>query len=425
VAMMSRFLGRGDKSKGSKEGGDNMTQKHRNLGRKHKRIEIEREQERDKLEQDSMKGEREEEERKEKERRKGDIMNRTEMTSGKIDFTQGTMGLVDRMEAHRAGTYMKNVVISNAPPPDRELNLARLRTFKPQNDMVKMTLSDIEPFDLTKEYHEFPFTNALTEDQLKSLNKYTLISDIFIHYMPLDTFFSESSPVNFFVNDFRKVQDTTVRYFPLTHSGGYNILMSLDFCVRTQDLNLLTLSISTNLSTFRKGVAWSSVKVILTLIHMEFPIKTNMQETMGVLHLADSDLQDFVSDPRGSDGVITPEALHLMKNAYKRGDVENVLTAKDDRKEINPDRTVFMPQNQDVNARDLLQSLREQHLSKERKDNLKPAMKKPKGSPPREAFVEDDVMPGESLSQTSEDQTIDIPRTSSPYPRKMKSINFG
>jgi len=93
------------------------------------------------------------------ERRKGYVMDKTEISNEKIDFTQGSMGLVDRMECHQAGTFLKNVVISNRPPPDRELNLARLRTYQPSNDIKKLSLGDIQPIDLSDKYVEFPITN--------------------------------------------------------------------------------------------------------------------------------------------------------------------------------------------------------------------------------------------------------------------------
>jgi len=409
-----------------------------------KRMEMRKEQERMENEHRKVIQQDENEERKaweeEKNRRRGEIMDKTEMSSEKVDFTQGTMGLVDRLEAHRAGTYLKNVVISNRPPPDRDLNLARLRTYQPQNDMSKISLSDIEPIKLNSEFMEMPITDAMTPDQFRSLKDYCLVSDVFVHYIPLDTFFSRSSPVMFNLNDFRKVEDNVVRHFPLTHSGGYNILFTLDYCVAKEDLKYLSLTISTSLNTFRKGVTWATCKVVVTLTHMDFPIKANIQETMGVLHMADSDLKDFISDPRSSDGVITPEALRLMKGAHKRGEVENIMASKDDRKDVNSEPTVYNPGDGSVNVRDMLAGMREDALKRKGKTPAKmpSAMKKreskeeelvkteEKGEEEEGAYSSlKDIEVGERDSDMSENDTESLTRPFSPPQGNHRALRFG
>jgi hypothetical protein len=320
-----------------------------------RRHEIEMEEKR---ERERMKGEKDE-----KERRRGAIMDVTESSAQVVDFSQGTMGLVDRLEAHPAGKMLKNTVISNEPPPDRELNIQRLRTFKPQNDFAKLSLHEIPPIELTEEFSEFPITSAMTSSQFNDLKNYVLVSDIFFHYIPLDSFYSRSAPVHFQVNDFRKVDNTCMRQYPLSHTGGYNVLMTLDYCVAKRDLHHLSYSVSTSLNSFRKGVIWGSVKVVLTLSHMDFPVKSNITETMGVLHLSDSDLREFISDPRHSDGVITPQALTLLRQHYKRGEIENINLPRDDKKEVNVAMTTIGGGDEHVDVRDLMSGMRGRALS--------------------------------------------------------------
>lgn len=377
------------------------------------------------------------EEEEEMLKRKGEVMERTEMSQIRVDITQPTMCLVDRFESHRAGTYMKNVVISNKAPPERELNLSRLRTFKAENEFARISLNDIAPFDLSSEFTDIPITQALPEGILINQKPYVLVSDIFIHYMPMDTFFSTSFVVDFFINDFRKVENVAVRHFPLSHTGGYNILFSLDYCVRTIDLKYLTLSISTSLNSFKKNIAWASVKTNVSLTFMDFPIKTSMQETMGVLHLSDSDLQDYVSDPRHSDGVITPEAFKLLRQAHKRGDIEKMNQNVDDRKEIDQAKTTFEKQDGTVAVSDLMRDMRENALRMQREQNQsssseprQSSMKKQKSvrpmSPPAPSVKDesdDDVAPGDSLSQVSEEESINLPRN--PPAGLKKTVNFG
>lgn len=379
-----------------------------------------------------------EEEGREKDRRKGIIMDKTEQGVEKFDLNLDTMGLVDRLEAHPAGKLLKNVVISNEPPPDRELNIHRLRRFKPQNDFAKMTLSSIPAIRLSSELMELSIVEAMTETQFRDLKAYVLVSDVFIHYIPLDSFFSQSSPVNFQLNDFRKTDNTVMREYPLTHSGGYNILMTLDYCVAKEDLKHLSLSISTSLSSFRRDVAWASCKVLLTVSHMDFPVKANIQETMGVLHLADSDLTDFISDPRSSDGVITPQAMTLLRGHYKRGEIENINNPRDDKKEVNTAKTIVGESQGDVDVRDLMADLRQQGLAKARTGlpdgPPKSAMKKPPATP---LFYQEqhggdrdgldslsDVAFGESRSNEGSEGTVELPVRKASVPPSTRSVNF-
>lgn len=302
----------------------------------------------------------------EKKRQLDEVKGKTEVSTNRVDFTQGVMGLVDRMESHPAGRLFSGAVVSNKPPPDRALTLSKLRTYQAPNDMSRLVLGDIEPIDLKDNTVDIALTEAMTIEQYKSLRPYCLISDVFIHFVPMDTFFTTSFPVDFFLNDFRKVEDCVVRHFPLSHTVGYNILFTLDYCVRKEDLKLLTLAISSGINTFRPGIAWGTVKVVVSLISMEFPIKANMQKTLGVMHLADSDLQDFVSDPRRSDGVLTPEGLKQLKAFYKRGDIENIHQPLDDSKDVNVAPTVMNHMDQSTDVAEVMRAMREAALERSR-----------------------------------------------------------
>lgn len=309
----------------------------------------------------------------ERKRQIDDVKGKTEVSTNRVDFMQGTMGLVDRMEMHPRGKLFQGAVISNKPPPDRNLVLSKLRTYAAPNDMARLVLNDIAPIDLKDSVVDIALSEAISPEHFKALKPYCLVSDVFVHYIPLDTFFTMSYPVDFVLNDFRKVEDPVVRHFPLSHSVGYNILFTLDYCVRKEDLKLLTLAISSSINSFRPGVAWGTVKIIVSLISLDFPIKANMQKTMGVMHLADSDLQDFVSDPRKSDGVLTPESMNLLRNFYKSGDIENMLQPLDDKKSVNTAPTVMNMTEPSSDVADLMRDMRQQHLEKERALTARPS----------------------------------------------------
>lgn len=305
-------------------------------------------------------------------RRQGEIMGRAEMNVLPMGLTKSPIDLEEHLNAHRAGTLMKQVVISNQPPPDRELHMTRLRKFKPQNDFSKLLLSDIVPFNLMDEYTELNLAMVVDQKTRQSMKPYCLVSDVFIHYIPLDTFHTRSFPVEVSINDFRKLEDNTMRYFKFSHTAGYNILMTLDYCIQTKDLEYLTLAISTKLNSFKKDLAWGTVKVIVSLIHFDFPVKTNLQETRGVMHLSDSDLIDHLSDPRGADGILSAEAMRLLREGYVRGEVENVLLAQDNEKDINPDPTALLRAQPEQNAAELLRGLRDMSKGMKSSDTLVP-----------------------------------------------------
>jgi len=391
---------------------------------------------------------KQEEERKNEERlteynrQRGLIMDKTEQGASNHDHGLPVLGLVDLMEATPAGAgYLENTVISCEPPPDRALNIARLRTFIPRNDFARMNFSDIPPFVLQEEYTNFPITDAMTKEQFSQLRQFVHVSDVFIHYVPMDSFMSTTAVVNLQLNDFRKLDNSVMRMYKLTHAGSYNVLFTLDYCVEKKDLHNLTFSISSNLSSFRPGASWAAVKVILTLTHMDFPKKSNIQRTMGVLHLADSDLKSYITDPRYSDGVIDPTALSMIRDSYKRGEIENVVAPKSEKREVTIAQTVTGGVNQDQNVMDLMMEMRENALRKERAKNgvMKSALKKPesdsgKSLVPRVATSEDEndvtsdeIDPQESHSQVSEETepTITLEKRKEKLPMGMRAVNWG
>jgi len=403
----------------------------------------------------------------EKQRQMDEVIGKTEVSTNRVDFQHGVMGLVDRMEAHPAGKLFGGAVVSNKPPPDRSLTLSKLRTYQAPNDMSRLVLGDIDPIDLKGNVVDISLTEAMSPRQFKDLKPYCLVSDVFIHYIPMDTFYTMSFPVDFYLNDFRKVEDNTVRHYPLSHSVGYNLLFTLDYCVRKEDLKLLTLAISSGINTFRPGIAWGTVKIVVSLISMDFPIKANMQKTLGVMHLADSDLQDFVSDPRRSDGVLTPESLKLLKSFYKRGDIENILQPLDDTKGVNTAATVMNHVGPESDVADLMRDMREEALRRAREGVVQQSQhpegekKRPQHGSPKKGALKTpgnmvytprpmspssdshddgrgkmdtlaDVEAGESMSQVGSSDTETIDRPFSPVSgnkdketHRFRSVNFG
>lgn len=444
--MLRRLTGRSDGARAQK--GQKRLEEEEKKRKEEERKRVQEAKERELRQKEAERVEQEERKAREKnererheedQRRRGAIMDVVESTAQVVDFAQGTMGLVDRLEAHPAGKALKNTVISNEPPPDRELNIQRLRTFKPQNDFAKMSLHDVPPVELSREFIEFPITDAMTRTQFEELKDYILISDVFFHYVPMDSFYSRSAPVIFQINDFRKVDNTCMRRYPLSNTGGYNILMSLDYCVAKKDLHHLSYSVSTSLNTFRKGASWGAVKVVLTLSHMDFPVKSNIQETMGVLHLADSDLQEYISDPRHSDGVITPQALNLLRGHYKRGEIENINLPRDDSMEVNTAKTVLGEDNGSVDVRDLMYEMKQKALTRAREGthmdghiSKKSSMKKHKRVETVSSISDDDelkdppeVEVGSQTVESHSDDTMEMPKRSDSPPRGVRAVNFG
>jgi hypothetical protein len=376
----------------------------------------------------------------ESDRRVGVLLSNIDHERTTYNLDMDVMGLVDRLEAHPAGKKLQNVVISGKPPKDRAQNLSRLRTFQPKNDKAVMSLEEIPAIRLTDRCFLLSLKDAFSPKEFRDLKPYVLVSDIFIHYIPMDTFLSVSHPVVFNICDFRRIENEIVRGFSLTHTIGENILFTLDYCISKEDLDKICLSVSSSLDSFRPGTQWAAAKVLVSAIHMDFPIKSNLQSTQGVMHMSDSDLQDYITDPRFSDGVITPQAMKLLKDAYKRGEIEDTTKHTDDKMEVNVARTQAMAGEGSQDVGDIKAVLREAYLKKERERSNVKTEGNPSGilkhkseassskqkHQPQVQDTDPELEPGHSISNQSSvaDESFHLTARGEEHPTPMRAVNW-
>lgn len=248
--------------------------------------------------------------------------------------------LEDKIRRHRSGEIFKYAVIATSPPANRGLLLSRLRTAKLPDDVHDVSLDQLPPIDIIDNYCEFKVSLALGLNKKSKLPPYTLVSSILVHYVPMDTFLAVSCPLRLSLVDHRKKADQTVREYELSDKGAYNILFTMDYSMRTDDLPDLVLTAACNQQTFKKGKAWGAMKIVAKLSHMDFPQKANLEEVIGVSVWAHSDLEEHMTNPTKQSGLITSEAFKLMKEAYKRGEIEDVMAARDNKMSMNVAKTV-------------------------------------------------------------------------------------
>jgi len=113
-------------------------------------------------------------------------------------------------------------------------------------------------------------------------------------------------------------------------------------------------------------VSWGTVKVVAQLQLLSFPRRMPLVGTMGVMLLSDTDLDDFECDPREIDLVLTPEVIKRLKEANKRGEIENRTIAQSDRKEIMTAKTVLGEQYEQEEVGSVIGKMKEMALLKER-----------------------------------------------------------
>jgi len=390
---------------------------------------------------------REEEKRSEKEkkeeedRRLGLLLSEIDHENTTFAQTYPVMGLADRLESHPSGKAFRDAIISGRPPKDRERNIAKLRYFHADNDNAVLTLNDIPPVEISDKCFMFSMNEALTQEEFKSLKPYILVSDIFIHYIPMDTFLAVSHPVTFNICDFRRTNNEIVRGYSLTHTAGANILFTLDYCVSKKDLNKLCLSVTSSLDSFRPGTQWAAAKVVVSMSHMDFPVKSNLQKTMGVIHMSDSDLHDYITDPRFSDGVITPKTMQLLKDAYKRGEIEDSTKHTDDKMEINVAQTNVGENDGNTEVVDIMRNIREAHLKKERENAMASSKMTPRSALKKSSVPsssKDDKYRSPSVNSDNEEndptwssrssqteETFKIDQRKDKGPSSLRAVNWG
>jgi len=197
-------------------------------------------------------------------------LENTEVRESKFDFPTTRMSMVDRLESHRRGSLFKYAVISSAPPKNRGSILDRLRTYQPPNDQTNVRLDDLPPLLLADEYTCVNLLQAIDGKNPGLKKPFCMISDIFIHYVPLDTFLSTQSTVEVMLNDGRKMDEDVVRHASFSSNAGYNVLMTLDYCIETKDISLINLTFSRHVSKFKKGKSWAMCKVLIGIDFLDY-----------------------------------------------------------------------------------------------------------------------------------------------------------
>jgi hypothetical protein len=273
--------------------------------------------------------------------RRDQILMATENREMKHNYPAETFTLADKMDSHRKGNHFKYAVISNKPTEDQAGALGWLRNFRPNTKHETLRLAQIKPILLNSSYTELNLVDVIRGLGPMSELPFCMISEVFIHYVPLDTFLSRSAVVEISLTDGRRVDKVPIRRSTITSTAGYNILMCLDFCVETADLADMTLTFASHNNNFLEGKSWAMCKVIVGLDFFEIARRANIRETMAVLQWADSDLLDFVADPRFVDVVVTNESLRLLRQMHKSGDIENTYEPSNDAKEMITAATII------------------------------------------------------------------------------------
>lgn len=295
-------------------------------------------------------------------------LENTEVRESKFDFPTTRMSMVDRLESHRKGSLFKYAVISSAPPKNRGSILDRLRTYQPPNDQTNVRLDDLPPLLLSDEYTCVNLSQAIDSKNPGLKKPFCMISDIFIHYVPLDTFLSTQSTVEVMLNDGRKMDEDVVRHASFSSNAGYNVLMTLDYCVETRDIGLLNLTFSRHVSKFKKGKSWAMCKVLIGIDFFDYAKRSNIQETLAVCQFAETDLAQFMTDPRGTDQVITSEGLRQMRNTFAAGDIENLTVPRSDQKSMGTAMTILASGGDlgDCEPEEVIEAIKEKALQEQR-----------------------------------------------------------
>jgi len=343
-------------------------------------------------------------------------------------------GLSDKIDTHKAGSLFKYAVITNKPSDERQSMLSRLRSFKPQASSTSVTLNDIPAVRLIGDYVELNLATILTKEVIANKEDYVLLDCIMVHFVPLDSFANDKSVVTIQVNDFRKTSNTVARIAKVDNTMGYNILFFLDYGIEKIDARRMSLSFTCSSKEFQEGVAWGAVKVIAQVQTISFPKRLPLVGTMGVLLLSDTDLENFESDPREIDLVLTPEGLKRLRESMARGEIENRTVARDDNKPVNMAKTAFGESYETEEVGSMMGRMKEMALLKERQEAARMENKAklatmnevdnetesiPRSVQPGKSKIqnealkvhhpgvkfEDEIRPGESMSQIGDSQS--------------------
>ncbi|QCF40769.1 movement protein [Entoleuca phenui-like virus 1] len=349
-------------------------------------------------------------ETEDREARRGAVLRNMDEALFASGVPKNHVSMADKLDSHKAGSTFKYAVIGTQPSEERTGIMNKLRNYKAPSKLQNFSLSDIPFIRLMDDEVEFSMKEALRSSNAQKHEDYCLIDSVLIHFVPLDSFLNDKSPITIQLNDFRRVNNTVARLATVDNTMSYNILFCLDYCVESRDLERMTLSFACPQKDFQPGVAWGAVKVIAQVKFMSFPVRMPVIETMAVAIFADTDLLEYEWDPREFDAVLGPQALQGVRQANKRGELENLTIAKNDRMEVGMARTLAMGSLEEEEPGEAIQALKNAALLRQRQAN---STGKGKGILKHDSFdsptEEKELDPDDSASQVLSGLSEEIP----------------
>jgi len=111
-------------------------------------------------------------------------------------------------------------------------------------------------------------------------------------------------------------------------------------------------------------------------------LRGNIQETLAVCQFAETDLAQFMTDPRGTDQVITSEGLRQMRDTFANGDIENLTKPRSDQKSMGTAMTILGNGGDlgDCEPEEVIGAIKEKALQEQRQKNQQIVVRPKKSS---------------------------------------------
>jgi len=152
---------------------------------------------------------------------------------------------------------------------------------------------------------------------------FTHLKEVMYVFSPTDSFYELFGKVVIGIKDERRACDveTVVRSAVLNGNASGIAIMSLDYCVGTENLDLIKLFINCEGSSLALGIVWGSLQASIKLVESNTARPVALVPTNAVLELPQGALEEPKENPKHSDLTYDAGDLTSLRKMYHNGEI--------------------------------------------------------------------------------------------------------
>ncbi|BBI93119.1 ORF2a protein [Lentinula edodes negative-strand RNA virus 2] len=238
------------------------------------------------------------------------------------------------MNAERSSGPFEYVAIASRETSTFKKLLEALSVTKASVRSYDLSFDDLPIYNLSKRSSSISISSPLSLALQKKDLHFCWLKEVYIFFVPTQSFSSSYSEITFELNDNRFVEESLVRSITFPSNVGINGHFSLDYSVFKDDLPMISFSVKCKNSYLKEGVVWGSLKLVIQTKFSDQALIVSTTRTAAILQMADTTMKTYDRDPNHLDLMFDDPDLEMMKKFAKQGRIVDHNQALGNRERI-------------------------------------------------------------------------------------------